>query len=149
MSNDQVRVGVGVIVVTTQGVVLLKRQGSHGAGEWSFPGGHLEFGESVFECAVRECQEEIGITPYYLEQMYFFTEDRFPGKQYITLYVIARTNDIAEICEPDKASDIIFIHPNNELPNPVFSGVEKVWEVYCATPLPCINDDQQNWTNKK
>ena len=149
MNDNQVKVGVGVLVITPSGIVLLKRQGSHGAGEWSFPGGHLEFGESVFECAARESQEEVGIIPYHLEQMYFFTEDSFPGKQYITLYVIARTNDIAKICEPHKASDIICIRSGDELPQPVFSGVEKAWEVYCTTPLPFINDGQPNWTSKK
>ena len=40
MSEQSVKVGVGVICVTSAGVVLLQRQGSHGAGEWSFPGGH-------------------------------------------------------------------------------------------------------------
>ena len=28
---------------------------------WEFPGGKIEPGESIEECAVRECQEEIGV----------------------------------------------------------------------------------------
>ena len=37
------RVGVGVMIQNKKGEVLLGlRQGSHGAGEWSFPGGHNE-----------------------------------------------------------------------------------------------------------
>jgi NUDIX domain len=59
-SHRQVRLGAGVFVHTPRGYVLLKRQGSHGAGEWSLPGGHLEFGETVDECARREVLEEIG-----------------------------------------------------------------------------------------
>jgi 8-oxo-dGTP diphosphatase len=56
------KVGIGVMIQNEQGQVLLGlRQGSHGAGEWSFPGGHLEFGETVFETAKRETKEETGL----------------------------------------------------------------------------------------
>lgn len=30
------------------------------AGKWGFPAGHIETGESPFECAIREMNEEIG-----------------------------------------------------------------------------------------
>lgn len=57
------RVGVGVMIQNEKGEVLLGlRQGSHGAGEWSFPGGHLEFGETVFQTAKREVEEESGLS---------------------------------------------------------------------------------------
>ena len=49
------RVGVAVIVVR-DGRVLVgrRRSASHGDGMWQFPGGHLEFGETVEACAARE-----------------------------------------------------------------------------------------------
>jgi 8-oxo-dGTP diphosphatase len=56
------RVGLGVLIQNQAGQVLLGlRKGSHGAGEWCFPGGHLEFGETVFETAKREVVEEVGL----------------------------------------------------------------------------------------
>jgi 8-oxo-dGTP diphosphatase len=56
------RVGVGVMIQNEKGEVLLGlRQGSHGAGEWAFPGGHLEWGETVFQTAKREVKEEAGL----------------------------------------------------------------------------------------
>jgi mutator protein MutT len=30
---------------------------------WSFPGGHVEAGESLAEALIRECREEIGLSP--------------------------------------------------------------------------------------
>lgn len=54
-------VGVGVIIRNGDQVLLMKRQNSHGAGTWSMPGGHLEYGESPDECAIREAEEETGV----------------------------------------------------------------------------------------
>jgi 8-oxo-dGTP diphosphatase len=147
MREQQVKVGVGVICLTPDGVVLLQRQGSHGAGEWSFPGGHLEFGESVLDCAARECEEEIGVKLSSCYHLYFFTEDSFPGKQYITIYVVGTTEDKAKICEPHKASAIIFINNTDAVPEPAFSGVKKAWEVYNRLPNT-ITDDECNRQNK-
>jgi len=44
-------------------VLLLKRnEGQHCGGLWSFPGGKLEFGESLQEAAMRELREETGLS---------------------------------------------------------------------------------------
>lgn len=61
MESNVIRVGIGVIVMKDGKVLLGKRKGSHGAGEWAFPGGHLEYMESFEDCARRETREETGI----------------------------------------------------------------------------------------
>ncbi len=59
--HDLPKVGVGVMILKEGKVLLGKRKGSHGAGEYSFPGGHLEYMESFEDCARREIEEECGI----------------------------------------------------------------------------------------
>jgi 8-oxo-dGTP diphosphatase len=56
------KVGVGVILMGEgENILLGKRKNSHGAGTWSFPGGHLEFMETLRQCAEREMLEETGL----------------------------------------------------------------------------------------
>jgi len=97
-------IGVAVIVVRGNRVLLGQRKGSHGAGGWQFPGGHLEFNESIETCAKREVWEETGLS---IENIRFgpYTNDVFKAerKHYVTLFVIADSNPgTAEAKEPDK-----------------------------------------------
>ena len=54
-------VGVGVVFVRNGQVFLAKRRSLLGEGSWGSAGGHLEFGESLEECARREAREELGV----------------------------------------------------------------------------------------
>jgi len=55
------QVGIGVIITKDDQVLLMKRKGAHGDGTWSVMGGHLEYGESLEECAIREVKEEVAV----------------------------------------------------------------------------------------
>ena len=53
-------------VLVRSGAVLLAKRGAHRAsypGLWSFPGGHVEAGETLEAALVREAGEEIGVVP--------------------------------------------------------------------------------------
>ena len=88
--NDRPLVGVAVIVIKNGKVLLGKRKNSHGEGTWAFPGGHLEFGETIEECARREIFEETGIT---IKNLRYgpYTNDIFSEevKHYVTLFILA------------------------------------------------------------
>ena len=68
--NKVPRVGVGVLIVNENNQILLgERMDSHGRGSWGPAGGHLEYGESPEECAIREVFEETGLqvsAPHFL-----------------------------------------------------------------------------------
>jgi 8-oxo-dGTP diphosphatase len=55
-------VGVGAVIWNDRGEIVLIRRGQEPRlGEWSIPGGRLEWGESVRDGIVREVREETGL----------------------------------------------------------------------------------------
>ncbi|OGY41553.1 MAG: hypothetical protein A2Y82_05045 [Candidatus Buchananbacteria bacterium RBG_13_36_9] len=104
------KVGIGVMIQNEQGQVLLGlRQGSHGAGEWNFPGGHLEFGETVFETAKRETLEETGLEVDEFELISVADKMRYiesDGKHYLNVGVKAiYKGGESQLLEPEKCME--------------------------------------------
>lgn len=50
-------------------ILLIRKKRGIGAGKVNGPGGRLEPGESIVECAVREVEEELCVTPFGLEPL--------------------------------------------------------------------------------
>lgn len=61
MYPDNPRVGVGALVIHEGKVLLVKRGVAPNEGLWAVPGGSLDLGESLKECAERETLEETGV----------------------------------------------------------------------------------------
>jgi 8-oxo-dGTP diphosphatase len=54
---------VGIILKKDNHVLLVKRRNTDWAAEyWNFPGGLLEASETLLHAAIRETQEEVGVT---------------------------------------------------------------------------------------
>ncbi|OEU63521.1 MAG: DNA mismatch repair protein MutT [Desulfobacterales bacterium S5133MH16] len=120
-------IGVAAIVIKDNKVLLGKRKNAHGAGTWAFPGGHLEFNESIEECAKREVFEETGI---HIKNIRYgtFTNDIFreDQKHYVTLFVISEYDEGAlELKEPEKCEKWEWFFWN-ELPEPRFLPLENL-----------------------
>lgn len=127
MENNRPKVGVGVIVIKEGKILLGKRKGSHGEGSWSFPGGHLEFNESLEDCAKRELEEETGITVKNI-QKFTYTNDIFPKeeKHYITCFVKADYDyGEAKILEPDKCEKWDWFEWD-KMPEPLFIPLQNL-----------------------
>jgi len=122
------RIGVGVMIQNQKGEVLLGlRQGSHGAGEWCFPGGYFEFGETIFQTAKREVAEETGIEVDELELISVAEEMRYietDGKQFLNIGVKAKyKGGEPRIMEPEKCQEWCWFSLDN-LPDKLLEGTE-------------------------
>lgn len=117
----ELRIGVGVIVRRGTKVLVGLRRGSHGAGSWALPGGHLDGGETPEECARREVREETGLEIDALRRGPW-SHDRFEaeGREYVTLFVVADgPTGTPEIREPAKCAEWRWCEWD-ELPVPLF-----------------------------
>ena len=115
------QVGLAVIIARFGRVLLLKRKGSHGEGTWAPPGGHVEFGESLEECAMRETLEETGIV---ISKVHFvaITNDVFASEQqhYVTVWMeAAHASGQAVVAYPERVQEVAWF-PWNALPQPLF-----------------------------
>ena len=73
------------IILDGRRVLLAKRPSNkHQGGKWEFPGGKIEEYESAEEALIRECREEIGITPLNLK-LFDTVEFDYPEKK-VCLY---------------------------------------------------------------
>lgn len=120
-------VGVAVILIRDGKVLLGRRRNSHGAGTWQFPGGHLEYGEAIEDCARREVFEETGLRIRNLRRGPF-TNDLFTGeeKHYITIFLIAEPEPGEPVLrEPDKCAEWAWFSWDH-LPAPAFLPIRNL-----------------------
>jgi len=95
------RVGVGCVLLSPDlypdCLLIGERQGSHGAGHWALPGGHLEQNESFAQCANKEVLEECVIdVPCSEWGMLYTSNDPMPeeDRHYVTIFQIARISEV-------------------------------------------------------
>lgn len=109
-------VGVGVLVVKDDKTLLGKRKNSHGNGLWATPGGHLEFAETIEECAKRELLEETGLIARSVK-LGLWTENiigKNADKHYITIFVTVEDYEgNVELLEPHKCEGWGWFRTNN------------------------------------
>lgn len=118
------RIGVGCVVQREGKVLLGQRKGAHAVGYWGFPGGHLEFGESVESCATRELFEETGLKPTSMRLGPWVENLMEDGqKHYITLFVFVDSFEgEPELLEPEKCEGWHWYNWES-LPDPLFSPI--------------------------
>ncbi len=114
------RVGVGVAVIKNGKILLGKRKGSHSAGEWAPPGGHLDFGETVEACAYRELLEETSLKANSIK-LGSWVENIFDEKKhYITIFVsVNEFEGEPQVLEPEKCETWKWFSLD-DLPSPLF-----------------------------
>ena len=130
-----VRVGVAILITRGERVLLLRRKNVHGTGTWSTPGGHLEYGESIEDCATRETLEETGLT---VTDIHFLalTNDVFTDQKshYLTVWMRASAEAGEPVLAAPYESDTIGWFPWDGLPEPLFLPFQHLLTGECLPP---------------
>ncbi len=103
--------GVGILVETHGGVVLIRRGHAPHKGRWALPSGFIEADESIEDAALRECKEETGLD---VELVELFGVDSFPeGPVQSGIIIFYRARPIAGELRPgDDAAEAAVFAPD-------------------------------------
>jgi 8-oxo-dGTP diphosphatase len=124
------KIGIGVMIFKDGKVLLGKRKGSHGAGEYAWPGGHMEYMESFEGCAKREVQEEAGIEIENIRFLRLLNLKQYAPKHYVDIGLIADwKSGEPQIMEPDKVESWNW-YDIEALPEPLFGALPTYFEAY-------------------
>lgn len=107
---DKINVRVYATIVKDNKVLVLHEE-YVGEQLMKFPGGGLEFGESVLECVQRELDEELNIKVKNIEHLYtqedFLVSKFRNSEQLLTIYYLAEMIDENELLILDRCIDKI------------------------------------------
>jgi 8-oxo-dGTP diphosphatase len=125
MNKTEIKVSVNIFVFRDGKILLGKRKGKIGDGEWGLPGGHFEYGESLIEAAKRELREETGLEADL--EWGNLINDPMPdlGIHYLRVGFFAR-NTVGEpvVKEPDRCGEWKWF-ASDELPANIFIAHQK------------------------
>jgi 8-oxo-dGTP diphosphatase len=100
-----------------KGEILLQQRANTGFmdGFWDFSAsGHLEAGESIRECAIRELKEEIGVDADEDDlKLVHINQNKFDLPYLNFTFMLDKWQGEPKICEPDKCSGLRYFATDN------------------------------------
>lgn len=133
MHNKQLgttRIGIGIMIFKNNTILLGERLNALGAGEFGFPGGHLEYLEGFEACALREIKEECGITVTNIRFQLVANLIKYAPKHYAHIGLTADwQSGKPVVLEPQKCISWDWYSLDN-LPKPLFQTCEMAIESY-------------------
>ena len=132
MKEQRPKVGVGLLLLKGDKVLICKRKGSHGEGEYGGIGGHLEQLESFEDGIKREMREEAG-PQMKIKNLRFLCVTNFRAqapKHYIDIGMTAEwISGEPLIMEPHRAESWQWVDID-KLPEPLFGVLRNYVEAY-------------------
>ena len=96
---------VDIIIEVKGGIVLIERKNPPYG--WAIPGGFVDYGESVEDCAVREAREETGLNIRLNDLLYVYSRpDRDPRHHTLTTVFIATADGLPVAADDAKAASV-------------------------------------------
>ncbi|MCG2678078.1 NUDIX hydrolase [bacterium] len=115
-----------IIELEDRGIVLIKRKNPPVG--WALPGGFLDYGESLEDCAIREAKEETSLDIELKGQFHTYsTLDRDPRWHTVTMVFVATSSGA-----PKAATDAseIGVFKRGEIPEDLVFDHNKILEDY-------------------
>lgn len=123
------KVGVGVMIIRKGKLLLGRRKSALGQASYGWAGGHLEFGETLEECAAREVFEETGLVVTKLTLLCLSNIIAY-DKHYVDLEFLAEVAPgDPQVKEPAKIEGWAW-YPLDDLPSPLFKAAELALQSY-------------------
>ena len=134
MINKNIKIGCEIFLKRDDTILLGKRKNCYGDGTWGLPGGHLEYGETLLECAKRELKEELGIEglEFKLVAMTDNIDDR--GHYVHASFLVEKFFGEIQNMEPDLCHEWQFFNISN-LPDGVFKPHQRIFKTYFSNIL--------------
>jgi 8-oxo-dGTP diphosphatase len=132
--RDYVGVGVGAMVFDEYGRIFLARRGPEARNEvglWEFPGGTVEFGETLADAVVREFREEYGMAVQ-VTGLIGVADHILPaeGQHWVSVSFAARhVGGVPTILEPEKCTELGWFTPL-ELPDELSEAGRQTLKAY-------------------
>jgi ADP-ribose pyrophosphatase YjhB (NUDIX family) len=86
MADQKPRLTSSVIIVNDEKYLLAKRNKENYNGYWVFPGGGVEFGETLTDTAIREAKEETNLDVEIIKQIGFKEIINVPGNYHSIVF---------------------------------------------------------------
>ncbi|MFJ8491205.1 NUDIX hydrolase [Streptomyces sp. NPDC094038] len=117
------------VVVDDAGRILLQRRRDNGM--WALPGGAMNIGESLPDCAVRETREEtgydveiVGIVGTYTNPRHVFAYDDGEVRQEFSICFLARPV-AGQLAVSEESTDVRWFQPEEVDSLPMVSSIRK------------------------
>ena len=117
---------VDIIIEINSGIILIRRKNPpHG---WAIPGGFVDYGESIEDCARREAKEETGLDIKLRRQFHTYSDPgRDPRHHTVSTIFIATATGIPKA--GDDAEDAV-VFTSESLPEDIAFDHMKILEDY-------------------
>jgi len=124
-----IKIGCEIFIIKNDTVLLGKRKNCYGEGTWGLPGGHLEYGESVIECAKRELKEELGVDGLKLKLVSVVDNIDERGHYLHVSFLLEDFSGEIRCMEPDLCYEWKFFNILS-LPQELFKPHQKIFKNY-------------------
>ena len=106
-----------VVFDSSNRLLLIRRKNPPFQGQYAFPGGFVEYGETTEHAALRELREETGLTAGFLKLVGVYSEpNRDPRRHIVSVAYLIEVPKGAELKAGDDAASAKFITHWQDLP---------------------------------